>query len=137
MNLSTFKFVTALCLFLFWYSFSLYGSVEVSAVKAYSVHQNDSSQVMTKSELLAWGKINVYIKNFDFDYKYAVVSYRVSIIIPGYQLEVLNLGAAFTQETIKIIKRVKRNGRVYFDNIKVRSPDGKTQKIDSFNIKIR
>ncbi len=93
-------------------------------------------KILKRNDLIAAGKLSVYMKDFDFDLTFQIVSYHVTIILAGFLLEVKNMGAKFCQATIDLIKRAKRGRRVYFENIKVRAPDGTTRRLTPIIIKI-
>ena len=95
-----------------------------------------SSKTISKSQLLAIGKIDVNVEDFNFDVEYKVVSYSVSAIIAGYSIEIINVGAKFNQETISLIKRLKSGQKIYFENIKVKYPDNRIKVIDPLIYKI-
>lgn len=109
--------------------------VIISNSKSFA-QSSEGSKTITKNELLGIGKIDVSIEDFNFDAKFEVESYRVSIIINGFCLEELNIGPKFSQGTIKLIKRAEVGKKIYFEDIKVKYPDGLIKVIAPLEYKI-
>ncbi|MFH2096608.1 MAG: GldM family protein [Bacteroidota bacterium] len=89
-----------------------------------------------KNVLLAVGRLNLVMESFDFDVKFTLVSFVFSTIIDGYRIDVKNYGPDFSDETKKLIERTQRGTKVYFDEIKVKGPDGKVRTINPLVLKI-
>jgi len=106
---------------------------------ALKVHAQDIKAVnISRAQLLAIGKIELAVdsSDFNFDVEYKVVSYIVSAVIAGYSIEIRNIGSKFSEETISLIKRLKRGQKIYFENIKVKYPDDRIKVIDPLIFKL-
>ena len=77
------------------------------------------------------------LENFDFDAKFEVISYSV-FYLPKREdpVQLPNGGAYFTAPVKGVIGKIKPGDTVYFEDIKVKGPDGTTRKIPSIVFKI-
>ena len=98
--------------------------------------QNETTGTITKSKLLAWGRLDVTVENFNFDAQFTIVSYVATAIIAGFNYEILNKGPQFSEQTINLIKKLKRGQKIYFEDIKVKGPDGTIRVISPLVLKI-
>lgn len=100
-------------------------------------YSQNSITTITKDSLIASGRLTVQLKDFAFDASFEIQSYNVSAVINGYNMEVLNIGPKFSTETFKLLNRLKSGQKVYFENIKVKAPDGSIRLIEPYTLKIR
>ncbi len=123
----------------------LFAGISVSAQKdttktKYKTHNYADKEYnyirIKKEELIASGKLNVYMKDFDFDLKFEIISFHVTTIIAGFLLEVKNTGAEFRKQTIDLIEKTKRKKKIYFENIKVRGTDGTVRRLAPLVVKV-
>ena len=91
---------------------------------------------MTKKKLLEYGKLDLALDDFEFDAEFTIISYRVIAIMNGYNYEILNKGAAFSKQTVQLIRKLKPGQRIYFEDIKVKDPTGKIRQLQSFVVKL-
>jgi len=90
-----------------------------------------------RSKLLAQKLVKAELKNFAFDLKFKVRSFNVSASIGGFEQEKKSNSSNITPAQKNIIKKVKKNGRVMFTNIKAVGPDGKTKKLNAIVFKVK
>ena len=100
-------------------------------------YSQNTASTISKDSLIAAGKLTVSLDDFAFDAKFEIKSYNVSALINGYNYEVLNIGSNFSAETLKLITKLKSGQKLYFENIKVKGPDGNTRFIESITYKIK
>lgn len=78
------------------------------------------------------------LKNFDFDTRFTVVSYELSILPKRGELQgpFKSAGPYLNKdkEIIDAIKRSKPGDRVYFDDIRAKGPDGRVRKLNSISL---
>ena len=92
----------------------------------------------SKQELLETGKINIYFENFNFDTEINVISYVAIAGWAGADYEVRVKGTnKFTEDVIFLIENINRNGRIYFEDIKVKLADGTIRTLQPIVVKIR
>jgi len=96
----------------------------------------ESGGVISKSLLLASGGVAAVMKNFDFDLKVTVASYSVALNVGGEFKSASATGYNFSGEVSALLAKVKNNGRVIFEDIKVRMPDGTVRTLPPITLKI-
>jgi gliding motility-associated protein GldM len=96
----------------------------------------ESGGVLTKSLLLASGGVAAVMKGFDFDLKVTVASYTVALNVGGEFKSASASGYSFSPEVNALLQKVKNNGRVIFEDIKVRMPDGTVRTLPPVTLKV-
>ncbi len=94
------------------------------------------SGVITKALLLASGGVAAVMKDFDFDLRVTVASYTVALNVGGEFKTASATGYNFTGEITTLLQKVKNNGRVIFEDIKVRMPDGTVRTLPTLTLKV-
>ena len=95
-------------------------------------------KTVTKGELQASQGIRAEMpRDFEFDLKYRVVSFKVSATIDSYTEEEVSQSAAFTDKQKKIFNQLRSGQRVSFVDIKAVGPDGKTVDLYDLSVKIK
>lgn len=90
-----------------------------------------------KNMLIAAGRIDVEMDNFDFDMKFTVENFSVYTTIDGYaQEETRSNKANFSDGQIKLISKLKRGQTLMIEKIVVKGPDGSTRTLPSIPFKI-
>jgi len=92
---------------------------------------------MSKSELLGQAGLFAKMENFDFDLKFTVVSFVLSISINGVFVEKKSMGPGITAEMRTMMGGAKPGNRVFFEQVTVKGPDGTLRKIPGVNIKVK
>ena len=98
---------------------------------------NKKGGTIDKSELLDQAGIKAVIENFDFDMRFNVISFKVSATIKGFPQEAIANSAAFTAQQKKIIEQAPSGGKVYFEDIKAKGPDGSIRSLGTIAFKIK
>ena len=96
----------------------------------------ESGGVLTKSALLASGGVAAVMKNFDFDLRVTVASYTMTLNVGGEFKSASATGYNYTPEVNALLSKVKNNGRVIFEDIKVRMPDGTVRTLPPVTLKV-
>lgn len=90
-----------------------------------------------KNVLLAAGRVDVEMDNFDFDMKFTVENFSVYTTIDGYvQEETRSDKANLSDAQTKLINKLKRNQTLMIENITVKGPDGSIRKLPTISFKI-
>ena len=90
-----------------------------------------------KNVLLASGRVDVEMENFDFDLKFSVENFSVYSVIEGYVVEETRSDKGkFSDAQIRMINKLKRNQALTIENIMVKGPDGTTRKLPSISFRI-
>ncbi len=85
---------------------------------------------MNAAEMRVQNGLSAVLENFDFDARFSVVSYQVTFV-PRRQDPVSAVcnGAYFTSQVQGFQKDMKPGDMVYFEEIRVKGPDGTTRRI--------
>ena len=88
---------------------------------------------ISKTDILAAGKLEATMKDFDFEVSYKVLSYRYS---KGGMLT-NKVGAEFDNEVKGDVRAAKRGDRFFFSDIVVQKPDGTTTNLGNIFITVK
>lgn len=92
---------------------------------------------ISSSQLKAQIGIVAALKNFDFDVRFQVISYEMSLLPKRGELQgpfkADNAYLNKSKDIVDAIKRCKPGDRVYFEDIKARGPDGRTRKLNTIS----
>ncbi|HRS19481.1 MAG TPA: GldM family protein, partial [Bacteroidales bacterium] len=90
-----------------------------------------------KERLQAAATVDAKMKDFDFDLKFEVESFRVSAKIGAYFVEEASQNNRITQNMKQnIFTKVTKGNKVYFEDIKARGPDNKPRSLGVLLFKI-
>ncbi len=92
--------------------------------------------VMGKATLLAQSFVKAEMENFDFELTYNVTGFTVSATIGGFTKEEASTSATIISAQKAIITEVKSGGKVYFEGIKAKGPDGSTRDLGTLSFKV-
>jgi gliding motility-associated protein GldM len=96
-----------------------------------------SSGSIRKVALGAASGIRADLENFDFDVKVVVSSYSMGYVKKNGLLDEVKVNSnQFTPEVKRKIQDLGRNSKVFFEDIKVRMPDGTTRTLPPVNFKV-
>ena len=77
------------------------------------------------------------MENFDFDLRFKVTSFRVSINDKGFVIDQDAKNNLFTSAQKSLFNKLKRNSQVIIQEIKAVGPDGKPRKLSPIVLKIQ
>jgi len=92
---------------------------------------------MTKAELQNQSGVFARMENFDFDLKFSVVSFVMSMSINGVFVEKKANGPGITPEMKSMLAGARAGNKVFFEQVTVQGPDGTLRKIPGVNIKVK
>jgi len=98
---------------------------------------NQKEGLVSKGKLKAATFLKAQMENFDFDVKVSVKQFKMTISIGGDLKEFVAKGNKLSGPMRSILGKVKRGNRVYFEDIKVKMPDGSTRKVPSIILKVK
>ncbi len=99
---------------------------------------NKAGGNITAGELKVQKGIAAVLEGFDFDAKFRVVSFDMVYAARRADLAIARgNGPAFNGQMSGYLGRVKPGDLVYFENIKVRGPDGQTRPIPGITFRVR
>ncbi|MCC7301250.1 MAG: gliding motility protein GldM [Bacteroidia bacterium] len=96
----------------------------------------DPNMAVSKSAVLAAQGVLAEMVNFDFDLKFKVVSFEMSMTINGVEATAKSNGNMVSPEQKTYMTKVKAGSKIYIDNVKVVGPDGTMRTIPGLSIKV-
>ena len=94
-----------------------------------------SNSYISKDELLKNSEINVSL-NLPFDLKFEVISFSFTYNEDNNLITKKVTGNKFTKEIITVIKNLKAESKIYFEDIKAKGPDGAIRSLPQILIKL-
>ena len=95
-----------------------------------------NSGTLKKGLIVASGNVIPKMENFDFDLKIQIVSFKMSTIVKGLLKEEVSNSGAFTAAQTTMIQGIPTNGKLFFEDIKAKMPDGTTRTLNSIIFKV-
>lgn len=92
--------------------------------------------VVKKSALLAAPFVLCKCENFDFDILLKVRSFILSVNTCGEFKSYNSNSNAFSVDQLVAISKLKNNSKIYFEEIKVATPDGSIRKLNNIILRI-
>jgi len=89
-----------------------------------------------KTELTAAAGVIAKMVDFEFDLKFEVVEFRVTMMVNGTPIEKMTKGPAVSGDMKEIFQKSKPGQKVYIEGIKARGPDGIVRNLGSLSFKI-
>lgn len=72
----------------------------------------------------------------DFDAPFSVVSFEMTVFVGGSPTSFATTGGNLSGEMKNVLQKIKGGQRVYFENVKVKGPDGRTRTIAGLSFKV-
>ncbi len=85
---------------------------------------------ISKAALAAQSVVLAEMENFDFDLKFRVTSFRMSVTLKGFTYDEISNNNRITPKMKSYINQMRRNSKVIFDDIKAVGPDGVTRRLN-------
>jgi gliding motility-associated protein GldM len=102
----------------------------------YFAGKSANDETVKKSELTAAQGVIAKMENFEFDLKFEVVEYRVTMIVAGTPIEKVTKGAALSGDMKEMLTKAKPGQKVYIEGIKARGPDGTVRNLGGLSFKV-
>ena len=83
-----------------------------------------SSGLILSSMLAAQIGIEAEMENFDFDLTFRVMSFKVSIMISGFESSQISTSYKFTDAQLALFKKANKKQKIYIEDITAVGPDG-------------
>lgn len=90
-----------------------------------------------KIELAAIAGVGAEVPGFDFDVKFPVMSFVFSANVKGNLKEFTCTGPNLSSEAKQVLQTLGIGGKAYFEDIKVKAPDGSIRKIATASLKVK
>ncbi len=89
-----------------------------------------------KAELTAAAGVIAKMLDFEFDLKFEILEYRVTMIVGGTPLEEMTKGAAVSANMRAMFAKAKPGQKIYIEGIKAKGPDGTVRNLGSLSFKV-
>lgn len=96
--------------------------------------QND--ETIKKAELTAAAGVIAKMIDFDFDLKFEVVEYKLTMIVSGTPIEKMTKGPAVSSDMKEMLSKAKPGQKVFIEGIKARGPDGTVRSLGALSFKV-
>jgi len=93
-------------------------------------------ETIKKTELTAAAGVIAKMIDFEFDLKFDVVEYRVTMIVGGTPIEKMTKGPAVSGDMKEMFMKAKPGQKIFIEQIKARGPDGTTRNLGSLSFKV-
>jgi gliding motility-associated protein GldM len=93
--------------------------------------------IITKGELLSVQGVLAKLENFDFDLKFDVISFDMSMNLKGSFVTESSQSNRLSNNMASLLKNAGTGTKVYFENIRAKGPDGTVRKIPGVNLKVK
>lgn len=90
-----------------------------------------------KVELASIGGVGADLPGFDFDVKFPVVSFVFSANVKGNIKEFVCNGPNLTSEAKAVLTSLSAGGKAFFENVKVKAPDGSIRTLPTASLKVK
>jgi gliding motility-associated protein GldM len=91
---------------------------------------------ISKGELNSAQGVMAKLENFDFDLKFDIKSFDITMNINGGIATASSNSNRITPEQATMLKNAKTGTRVFFENVRALGPDGTVRKIPGVNLKV-
>jgi gliding motility-associated protein GldM len=89
-----------------------------------------------KNLLLAQSGVDAVMDNFDFDLEFKITGFTVSTIQKGFTVDEVSRSDTFTPEQMRLLRNLRRNNKVYIEDIRAVGPDGVTRNLPAIVFRI-
>jgi gliding motility-associated protein GldM len=94
------------------------------------------SGTMSKSEASVQTGLSAYYENFDFNIIPKVKSFRMSVLAPTGFIDLNSNSNMLTPEMLNLIKQMRKNQKIMFEDIRAVGPDGIEVKLPPLTVKL-
>jgi gliding motility-associated protein GldM len=101
-----------------------------------TVYGKKGTDVIKQGELQFVKGVVPMLENFEFELKFPVVSFDVSMNVNGLEVSESTSGPSLSEKQQALIKRAKKGSKVYIEKVKVQKPGGQVVDIGSVNLKV-
>ncbi len=102
----------------------------------YFAGKSVNDETIKKAELTAAAGVIAKMVDFDFDLKFEVVEFKVTMIVGGTPIEKMTKGPAVSGDMREMFAKAKPGQKIYIEGIKARGPDGTVRNLGSLSFKV-
>ena len=92
---------------------------------------------MKKMEVASIGGVGALLAGFDFDARFAVVSFELSAVVKGNLKSEACVGNNISAGAKTILNSCSVGSKIFFENVKAKGPDGTIRSIPGVVIKVK
>ena len=81
--------------------------------------------------------VDAVMDNFDFDLKFKIKSFTVSTQVKGFTRDEKSTSDYFTRSQLKMLKNLRKNQKVYIEDIKAIGPDGSIRNLPTISFRVK
>jgi hypothetical protein len=89
-----------------------------------------------KAKAMAQAGVIAKMENFDFDLKFTVTSFDLTVMISGVPISKTSKSNKLTGDMKEMLKKAKTGQKIYIEGIKAKGPDGTTRKLGTLTFKV-
>jgi len=102
----------------------------------YFAGKSVDDETIKKAELTASQGVIAKMVDFEFDLRFEVVEFKVTMIVSGTPIEKYTKGPALSGEMKEMFQKAKPGQKVYIEGIKAKGPDGTIRSLGSLSFKV-
>jgi gliding motility-associated protein GldM len=95
-----------------------------------------NDETIKKAELTAAAGVIAKMIDFDFDLKFEIVEFKLTMVVSGTPIEKMTKGAAVSGDMREMLAKAKPGQKVYIEGIKARGPDGTVRNLGALSFKV-
>ena len=92
---------------------------------------------INKNLLAVQTGVDAVMDGFDFDLKFKIKSFTVSTQVKGFTRDEKSNSDYFTPAQVKLLKNLRRNQKVYIEDIKAAGPDGSIRNLPAISFRVK
>tara|TARA_R110001583_G_scaffold39881_1_gene127749 strand:- start:19444 stop:20997 length:1554 start_codon:yes stop_codon:yes gene_type:complete len=96
-----------------------------------------SGGLINKNLLAMQSGVDAVMKGFDFDLKFKIKSFTVSTQVKGFTRDEKSTSDYFTKAQLKLLKGLRKNQKVYIEDIKAAGPDGSIRNLPAISFRVK
>lgn len=94
------------------------------------------SGTLPKTKLMAAAGVLAKMENFEFDLKFTVIEFSISMNYKGNLVEKKTKGNRVSAEMKNLLQAAKKGSKVFIEGIKAKGPDGSVRNLGAISIKV-
>lgn len=96
-----------------------------------------NSGSINKNLLAMQSGVDAVMDNFDFDLKFKIKSFTVSTQVKGFTKDEKSTSDYFTKAQLRLLKGLRKNQKVYIEDIKAVGPDGSIRNLPAISFRVK
>lgn len=95
-----------------------------------------SDETIKKAELTAAAGVIAKMIDFDFDLKFEIVEFKLTMVVSGTPIEKMTKGPAVSGDMREMLAKAKPGQKIFIEGIKARGPDGTVRNLGALAFKV-